>query len=629
MPVRFRQDIFIYPILIAALTILAYSGSFEAPFIFDDAVNIVDNASLFNRSSFREILTPPKGTGVAGRPFVNLSLAFNYAISGENTWSYHLFNLLVHVLAALALYGVVRRSGLFEDQKEDPAVISTPFAFACAILWALHPLQTESVTYVIQRCESLMGLFFLTTFYCAIRGWQAGSSGQWHLAAIASFLLGVGSKEVIVAAPPLLFLYDIIFVHKHPKDILRRSPLLYWGLLLGSILLLFQVAAGGTSSSGTGNLTFTPMDYWLTQPRVLAHYISLSVWPYPLCIDYAWPVATVADGWPFMAITALILIATAYALGRYPRIGFLSLWFFAILAPTSLMPLPDIAFEHRMYLPLAAIVVLTLACVWRIFRVGAARLSTGRENASPLAGRVVLYLLLFCGSALLILTYSRNLDYESDVAIWSNVVRQCPQNSRAQVNLGSALVQRMKYLEALPHLQESLRIEVENALSYAGHHPEPADKINYFYKYLSLRSVYAFARYNLGVSLLSIGKLDPAIENFKEALYVRPGYYSAHASLGIALYLQGKKEEALHHLRQAVDLKPSDSNSLTNLGAALRLSGKGPEALRYLSEALRLKPGNTEAHYGMGLTLLQLGRPIEAAPHLHEAERLRNKRNSP
>ncbi|MCK7475874.1 MAG: DUF6056 family protein [Rhodopseudomonas palustris] len=175
-----------------------------------------------------------------------------------------------------------------------------PFAFACALLWAIHPLQTESVTYIIQRCESLMGLFFLLTFYCSIRGWQSDSPQPWHLAAILAFLAGVVSKEVIVAAPVLLFFYDLIYFHKNPPKVLRHSPLLYSGLLVGLISLLFLVTAGGTSSSGTGHLVFTPTDYWITQPRVIIHYILLSFWPYPLCIDYGWPVSTLANEWPFL-----------------------------------------------------------------------------------------------------------------------------------------------------------------------------------------------------------------------------------------------------------------------------------------------------------------------------------------
>jgi tetratricopeptide (TPR) repeat protein len=629
MPLRFRKDILIYPVIIAALTILAYSATFEAPFIFDDAVNIVENSSLFGRSSFWEILSPPRGTGVAGRPIVNLTLALNHAISGENTWSYHLFNLAVHILAALLLFGILRRSLLFDGIPDACGAAAPSLAFACALLWALHPLQTGAVTYIIQRCESLMGLFFLATFYFAIRGWQSGSAARWHLAAIAAFLLGVGSKEVIVAAPFLLFLYDLVFVHRNPREVVKGAPLLYGGLLAGLLLLAVQVAAGGTSSSGTGNITFSPLDYWLTQPQVIIHYLTLSFWPSPLCIDYAWPVAPLAKGGPFLVAVALLLAATVYCLWWHPGIGFLLAWFFVILAPTSLMPLPDLAFDHRMYLPLAAVVVVTVSGVSRMLCAAAAKLSADSAKSSLIADKGARYLLILGGAALLILTFGRNLDYRSDVTLWAATVAQCPENSRAQVNLGSALVQHLRYREALAPLEESLAIEVKNARQYAAGRPEPEAKLADFYRYLSIRSVYAFARYNLGVAQLSLGKRDPAIGNFREALAVRPGYGSAHTTLGIALFLSGDREEAFRHFRRAVDLNPSDANALTNLGAACRLSGKGEEALAYLSRALALKPDNIEAHYGMGLTLTMLGRPQDAASHLKEAERLQRKRMAP
>jgi len=236
--------------------------------------------------------------------------------------------------------------------------------------------------------------------------------------------------------------------------------------------------------------------------------------------------------------------------------------------------------------------------------------------------------LFLSAASLMILTFSRNLDYETDVALWSNTVRQYPENSRARVNLGSAFIQRMRYNEGLPHLQESLRIERANASHFAERFPGSGQQVDKYLYYLSIRSVYAFARYNLGTAYLSSGKPDLAIENFTEALRFRPQYHSAHTSLGIALYMKGNQLEAFRFLRQAIDLKPDDSTSHTNLGAAFRLSGNAPEALKHLSEALRLKPNNPDAHYGMGLTLLQLGRHQESALHLREAARLNRARTA-
>lgn len=151
-------------------TAVVYRGTLAAPLIYDDRLWITWNPSIQHLGSIVDVLAPPPGSVVFGRPVLSLSLALNYAVSGENAWSYHLANLGVHMLAALALFGIVARTLDLRPALVPFARDRTLAAFAVALLWALHPLQTESVTYVIQRAESLMGLFYLLTLYCFIRG---------------------------------------------------------------------------------------------------------------------------------------------------------------------------------------------------------------------------------------------------------------------------------------------------------------------------------------------------------------------------------------------------------------------------------------------------------------------------
>jgi hypothetical protein len=148
----------------------AYANSLRAPFVFDDGFAIVRNATIRHLGRIGDVLSPPTGFAVCARPLVNLSLAINYAISGLNPWSYHLLNVVIHALAALALFGILRRT------LAGPAAAFA--AWTAALLWALHPLLTESVTFVIQRTESLMGLCYLTTLYCFIRG-ARGAARPW------------------------------------------------------------------------------------------------------------------------------------------------------------------------------------------------------------------------------------------------------------------------------------------------------------------------------------------------------------------------------------------------------------------------------------------------------------------
>jgi tetratricopeptide (TPR) repeat protein len=628
MQLSSRNNIASFAALIALLTVLAYSNTIHTPFVFDDIVNIIENTSLSGDSFLEALLTQPKGTGIAGRPVIQVTLVLNHAISGEKTWSYHLFNLTVHVLAALTLFGIIRRALHSDRLKHEFSQVSTPIAFACSLLWALHPLQTESVTYIIQRCESLMGLFFLLTFYCAMRGWQSSYQRHWHLAALLSFLAGVGSKEVIVMAPILLFLCDMIFFHESPREAFRASPLLYAGMAFGLVLLALLVAAGGTASSGTGNLTFSVADYWITQPGVILKYLSLVFWPHPLCIDHAWPLSTLETDWPSLAVMGLMLSATVTSLIRYPAVGYLFLWFFLLLAPTSLMPLPDLIFEHRMYLPLAAVVLLSVAGMYRLLCLAAnSLLRVDGLGGHPLF-KMGLLLFVIVATSLGSVTYLRNLDYQTDISLWADAVRQYPTNSRARANLGAAHIKALEYSKSLHHLQESLRLEMGQAIRYAEMQSNLSRRAENHQRYLLLRPVYAFGRYNLGVSYLALGMTAQSVDQFREALRFRPDYPSAHSSLGIALYLLGNRDEAFQHLSRAVQLKPDDSTIHTNLGAFYRLSDRPSDALRHLSRALQLNPDNPEAHFGMGLTLRQLGKHHESERHLLAAASLREKQRA-
>ena len=603
-----------YSLVVAACVVIAYANTFHVPFIFDDQINIVENSSIRNFLSIIQVLAPPFGTGVAGRPIVNFTLALNYAISGENPWSYHLLNLMIHLSAALCLFGIVRRSFLSESLQGNYGDAATPLAFSCALIWALHPLQTQAVTYTIQRCESLMGLCFLLTFYFAIRGWQSVAPQRWHLAAILSFLVGIGVKEVIIVAPILLFVYDLLFFHGDPKNAIKRSPLLYAGLSFGLLCLGLLVTAGGTASSGTGRITFSALDYWVTQPGVILHYLRLTLWPYSLSLDYGWPIARLQDAWPSISIIAMLMIISFWALiKRYP-IGYLAAWFFAGLAPTSLLPLPDAAFEHRMYLASIAVVVIMVTGVYKSLDRAVKRWTGNEVRRNMIRRKGSLYLLILTAVSLGILTYARNVDYGSDISIWAAAVREYPENSRAHANLGNAFLQEERIEKALAHLYVALRLETGNARRHEG-------ALSYE-EYLRIRPVYAKVQDNLGWAWLQKGNVPVAILHLQEALKANPHYATAFAHMGIALHLQGKQSGAMNYFQRAIRLNPFDPDIHVNLGATLRLEGKLFEALEQFREALRLMPRKASAHYGIGMVLKQQGEKRAAMSHFREALRL-------
>ncbi len=303
--------------VIAAAAIAAYSQTFSVPFHFDDQFAIAENATIRHWST---ALWPPPNTTASGRPMLNLSLALNYALSGQAVWSYHALNLVIHVLAGLTLFAVVRRT--LAPQVAAPA--AARIAFAAALLWSLHPLQTEAVTYLVQRAESMMGLFYLLTLYCYLRAAAARSAGRrvWGALAIGSCLLGMATKEVMVSAPLIVLFYDRTFLAGSFREAVRRRGWLLAGLAATWTLLPFLVLAtqgrSGTSGFGSG-ISFAR--YGLTQFPAIGHYLRLSFWPHPLVFDYGtrW-VAGLAAVWPSALIVSGLIGATAWAGRKDPSL---------------------------------------------------------------------------------------------------------------------------------------------------------------------------------------------------------------------------------------------------------------------------------------------------------------------
>ena len=545
--------------LLAAAGCAAYLNSFSAPFLFDDFYHIVYNPRI------RDLLHPLEFLTGTTRPLVALTLAVNYALGGLNVWGYHAFNLAVHLAAGLTLWGILRRTFQGPEAPE--------LALAAALIWLLHPLQTQSVTYVIQRGESLMGLFYLLTLYCVIRDWRGR--------AILCCALGMLSKPVMVTAPVVVLLYDRIFLTPSWRELFRRRGRLYGGLFATWIILPLVLSQGTREYQGlvgVGLKEFSPLDYLLTQPGVILHYLRLSFWPHPLLLDIQWPVAkTLIEIVPPAAAVAGLLALTLWALRGRPRIGFLGIWFFGILAPTSsLLPIADAAFEHRMSLPLAAVAVGTVLAVRRL---------CGRQQT--------LFRAVLCAGvlALALATVRRNAVYSDPVSFWQEHLFHRPGNARAAVSLGAALQQQGRSGEAEEAFESALKFR-----------PDLADAHN-----------------NLAYLLLMKGKLEEAHSHYREALRLAPDSAMAHKGMGLTLHRMGRLEEAAAEYEEALRLNPVFSDARVQLGLIRQVQGRAPEAFRQYREALRLNPKEAAAWNNIGTLLFQQRKWREAARFFRRA----------
>jgi tetratricopeptide (TPR) repeat protein len=567
----------------------AYSDSFNGPFILDDTVT-VDKPSAKHLWPIRPILAGP-------RPVVELTLALNYTLGGPGVKGYHDFNLIIHLLAGLILFGVMHRTltmprlaGRFTEQN------ATALAFCTALLWTLHPLQTESVTYVIQRAESLMGLFYLLALYCLIRSASSSHPVAWAITAVVSCALGMGCKAVMASAPLMLLLYDRIFITGSFRETLRRRWGLYLGLAVTWLVLWRSIAeafGAHAVSAGFNLASVTPRQYAQSQPAVVLHYLALAFWPTGLCLDYDWPVAEkLADILPGAIVIGVLLAATLVALVRRPTWGFAGAWFFLILAPSSsFMPIKDLAFEHRMYLPLAAVAAAAVVAIFLAGERLARRLGETEAERALSAELLTIVLAISAAAMLGALTWLRNAQYQSGIAIWQDTVNKARDNPRAWNNLADALINADKYDEVLRCCEEAIRLRPT--------FPEPYN--------------------NRGLWYAKQGQFKEAVDDYSMAIEMRENFPMAYNNRAAACIHLGQYEKAIQDCRRAIELDPEFAMAYYNLGEACAKTGDDAGVIAACSKAIELKWNYAEIYNDRGNAYLSEGQYAAAISDFDKA----------
>ena len=416
-----------------ALVLALWAFSIPYGFAFDDEHDILDTEAIHR-------LWPPDWAQCSRRPLVSATFALNWAWSGSQPWSYRLVNILIHAANAVLLWFCVR-TALAEKRPPSPPPLRAPIvATVCATLWAVHPLHTSAVTYVVHRYETLAAGFMLAT----LLAWQRGAASRrfdgWMGIAVLSSVLAILSKEIAIVGPVLIAAYALAFGQLKPGSGAKRR----WAWLAALCTAAYAVAAAvypqsGTSvSQGTGT-GISRWGYLWSEPRVLLHYLRLTVFPHPLSVDYYdWPVG---GPWlhllPAAVVVAFLVALTLWALLRSPRIGWTGLVAFAVLAPTStIIPLAhELAAERRMYLPLAALCTLAVLGVERIGKSPRSLLALGAICVALLSARTVL----------------RNLDFKTAESLFTHDLQTRPNNARLHRNLGAKLLKRGAKSEAWEH----------------------------------------------------------------------------------------------------------------------------------------------------------------------------------
>jgi len=514
--------------LVLAVVLAAYANSFRGAFVFDDRPAIVENATIQPGTTPADWLRPPAASTVAGRPVLNVSFALNRAVGSGGTAGFHAVNLLIHLAAGALLFGVVRRT-----LRRVGAPDADLPAATIAGLWLLHPLQTESVTYLVQRAESLAGLLYLAGAYAFIRSLDSARQ-LWPAATVACAALGMATKETSVTFPVLMLLYDRGFAAASWTELWRRRRGVHLALaatwVVLAALMLGTHGRSGSAGFGTG---MSVIGYAGTQIYAVAHYLQLALFPHPLVFDYGDTLHPFNLALAGSAIACATLVAAIGVVAIFrPAAGFAGLAFLMLLAPTSsVVPIASQTIaEHRMYLPLAAAIAALVLVVHRV--IGA--------RAAPAW--------IAAGLALAATTSARNRDYRSELALWTDTAAKRPENPRAHDWLGLAALQAGRIDVALVELHRAVVAAPGNARFHN----------------------------NLGSALATAGRLSEATREFEAAFAADPQSAEARHNLGkietntaVTLLQAGRPAEALPHLRRAVDLEPDNPVAQENLARAL------------------------------------------------------------
>ena len=561
-----RWVVFSAAALIAVAVLAAYWTTFRVPLLLDDMSTIGSNPSIQHLANLRKVLASDNAY-TESRPLLNLTFAINYAVSGQEVWSYHAVNFAVHVFAALLLFGVVRCTLLSANPGERARAAALPLGASIAAVWALHPLQTEAVTYLSQRAESLMGLFYLLTLYGFIRSTTSPRPALWRAGSILACLCGMATKEVMVTAPLIVLLYDGAFVAGSLREAWTIRRRYYLGLAASWVLLGCLIKGGGLQHQAVGfHAGVSATTYALTELKVVTEYLKLAVWPHPLVFDYGPEIMVTRVGqWaPFLPVIVALAIAALVAWRRSKAVGFVAVAFFVLLSPTSsFVPVAEQPMaESRMYLPLAAVVAL----------VGAAGYAW--------LGRAALAGLAIAALGLGALTFSRNKVYHSAIGIWQDTIAKQPASLRGRLHLANTLVQTSGRLdEALAQYQAVLRmkpdfaeahVNLANALTLIP--DRVSEAMGHYEEALRIKPGLAAAHFNLAALLARMpGRLPEAIAHYEDALRINPAFAEAHVGLAAAYTTWFMFDDAIRHYEMALKINPEHfaaRNNLRNLRAA-------------------------------------------------------------
>jgi len=658
-------------LIICILGVLIYSNSFNCSFHFDDNHNIVDNEVIRNVRDVKAIWN------FVNRRFVGYyTFALNYHFHKLDVFGYHLVNLIIHLIASILVYRLaflILSTPVMLDKKISRH--KNLLALFCGLLFVAHPIQTQAVTNIVQRLASLAALFYYASLCLYLKARLAKnqySSLVFFAGSAVAALLGMLTKETVFTLPFAILLLELSFIQKGgSREILRKKLLLFYIIPPLSFTLIIpyllsynfnlsldhfiRAYFGPLRSQRFGDPVLSIPVYLITQFRVILTYIRLSFFPINQNLDYDYPASQSFFDLPtllsFFALSAILFLAVhLFRRNRFAAVG-IFLFFLMLLVESSIIPIRNVIFEHRLYLPMAGFV---------IFFVGATYQIAWEKNKTMVKIFLITVICIFS-----IATYKRNMVWKNNLTLWTDAVKKSPNKSRTHNNLGESYFKLGMYEKGYQEFLTGLKLNPANSKAYnnAGFYLYTVGKfdeaIELYTQGLEYSPGNPDIHVNMGGALVMAGKPDDALPHFSEAVKINPVYISKlkeaatvlenqgnltasalfyyeilkfipedssiHRNIGKILFTLKKYEDSSFHLQKALQITPGDAATYNLLGKSLMYLKKRIEACRHFSEALRLKPDFWEAHINLALCLRSQGRIKEADEQLEKVKDIINK----
>lgn len=558
--------------LLAACACLVYVNSLHNPFHYDDFHSIVHNERLRSLEEIPRFFVDPTAfssepENAMYRPLLLLTFAVNFAVSGYQTWSYHLLSLAIHVGCVLLVMALGRR------------LLGGGWgAWWAALLFAVHPINSESLNYISSRSEIMAALPSLLACWLFL---QIEQRGRWAaIGTVVAYALALLSKSVSIVIPAVLLVYVLLLERRWCRE---------WTYLfsaLGGVALLYIAGIWTFFARATLEQPVRGFDeqFW-TQCKALIFYAKMLLWPEGLSVDHQFlisdslfdPIAASA----FVCVGSLLFLAF-YHVRRHPLPAFFLVWFLVTLAPSSLVPLNVLVNEHRLYVP-------GIAFCWSL-GYGLDRLREKWVTSDALlAGMAVVIALAMAWT-----TFQRNAVWSSPLTLWRSAALNAPLMARPYMYWGEALEKEGHSGEAIAAYRHALRRDPGFAAVY----------------------------YRLGMSYLTTGQNKSAVDALSRGTEVDPVDGAMWASLGEALRGMGRWDESLQAYQRAALLLPQDSAVLNNLGNTYQVLNQPQRALEAHMSAVKVTPDDAQTQVNLGNAFTMLGQHKEALQAFRRAVEL-------